>query len=248
MNEAKFSGKGEIYSQYRPSYPLQLLDYLYGEAGFSEDSIIADIGSGTGKLTRCLLERKSKVYAVEPSDDMRKEAESSLFGFKNFISINGSAENTNLPGGSVNFVTAAQAFHWFDRQKFRTECRRILKKNGRAVLIWNSRDEESELVLRLAKISRECCPGFKGFSGGMHSGEAAEGFFGAQCDVKIINNPLVFDEEGFIGRCLSSSYAPGEGEKNYNSYVNALKLLFSEYSENGKIVMPNKTFAFVGTI
>ena len=73
MNENKFDGMGKIYSEHRPSYPKELLDYLYSETGLTRETAIADIGSGTGILTRLLLSRGNAVYAVEPNADMLKE-------------------------------------------------------------------------------------------------------------------------------------------------------------------------------
>ena len=126
MNEERFTGKADVYKKFRPSYPKELIDYLYSQVGFSQDSVIADIGSGTGIFSRLLLECGSQVYCVEPNDDMRQTAEKDLAGFRNFISVNAAAENTGLQEKSVHFVTAAQAFHWFDRQAYKLECQRIL--------------------------------------------------------------------------------------------------------------------------
>lgn len=250
MNENKFTGMGKIYSQFRPAYPQNFIDCLYNEVGFSEESVVADIGSGTGKLTKQLLEKESRVYAVEPNDDMRKIAEENLSSFSNFASVNGTAENTMLPDSSVDFITVAQAFHWFDRQKFKAECRRILKDNGTVVLVWNSRDERSPLILKIDEISRKYCPNFKGFSGGMRGGNAEEfdGFFAHRCEMKMFDNPLSFDERGFIGRCLSSSYSLKENDENYSDYLNELKNIFNKYSENGTLIMPNKTETFIGKV
>lgn len=250
MNENKFTGMGKIYSKFRPAYPQSFIACLYDEIGFSKESVVADIGSGTGKLTKQLLEKESTVFAVEPNDDMRRISEENLSSFSNFTSVNGTAENTTLLDNSVDFITVAQAFHWFDRQKFKAECRRILKDNGTVVLVWNSRDEDSSLVLKLDEINRKYCPNFKGFSGGMRgeSAEELDDFFAHRCEMKIFNNPLSFDENGFIGRCLSSSYALKENDENYSDYVNELKNIFNKYSENGTLIMPNKTKAFIGKV
>lgn len=249
MNENKFTGKGKIYSEFRPSYPQSFIDFLYNELGFSSSGTVADVGSGTGKLTRLLLEKGSTVFAVEPNGDMRKIAEDNLSPFSNFISVNGTAENTALPDSSVDFVIAAQAFHWFDRQKFKAECQRILKENGKAVLVWNSREQSSPLIQKIDEANRKYCPSFNGFSNGVRGEKAEEfdDFFSHHCEMKIFDNPLAFDENGFIGRCLSSSYALRENDENYISYIRELKSIFNNYSENGILIMPNKTVAFVGS-
>ena len=176
MNESKFNGMGNAYSQFRPTYPQAFIDYLCEKAGISNKSIIADIGSGTGILTRQLLDVGAKVFAVEPNSDMSGIAEADLSGFTNFKSIRGSAENTTLPDSSLDFVTVAQAFHWFDRKRFKDECKRILKGSGKVVLVWNCRDETSSLVCENDTVIRKHCPDFIGYSGGTR-GEENEGDF-----------------------------------------------------------------------
>ena len=137
MNENKFNGMGKIYSKYRPSYPFSFIDYLFTDVGISQNSIIADIGSGTGILTRQLLEKGCKVYGVEPNADMRVIAESNLREFPGFTSVNRGAENTTIDDNSVDYITVAQAFHCFDRERLKKECHRILKPEGKVVLVWN---------------------------------------------------------------------------------------------------------------
>lgn len=97
-NTTKFSKKANAYSFGRPAYSNDFIDMLYSKQGFSDKSIVADIGSGTGILSRQLLERGSSVYAVEPNADMRAAAESSLSPYEKFYSVNGTAEHTTLDG------------------------------------------------------------------------------------------------------------------------------------------------------
>ena len=118
MNIKKFDGKGENYSKYRPTYPKEFIDYINSIDGLNDDSIIADIGSGTGILSKQLLDIGKYVIAVEPNADMRVFAEHILGDYKNFTSVNATAENTTLNNHSVDLITVAQAFHWFDRDKF----------------------------------------------------------------------------------------------------------------------------------
>ena len=153
MNTKRFTGKAELYRKFRPSYTQELFQYLYSpQVGFSQDSVIADIGAGTGIFTRLLLERGSKVYAVEPNADMRETSKNDLAEYKNFVSVNASAENTGLDEASVDFITAAQAFHYFDREVFKQECRRILRPGGKVVIIWNDVDKYSELIQKNGNI------------------------------------------------------------------------------------------------
>lgn len=251
MNENKFDGMGKIYAKFRPNYPQIFIDYLYNNVGITDKSVIADIGSGTGIMTKQLLERGSKVYAVEPNDDMRKIAENNLEEFNKYISVKGTAENTTLLDESIDFITVAQAFHWFDRQTFKIECKRILKADGKVILVWNSRDEKSKIVAENDKINSRYCPNFKGFSGGMRgaitNGEFS-GFFIENYETKTFENPLAFDKQGFIGRNLSSSYALKTDDKEYNDYVGALEVLFEKYSKDGIMIMPNFTKCYIGNV
>ena len=140
MNYTKrFDGKGEIYAKARPKYAPGLFDYLKSTLKIPAGSVFADIGSGTGIFTGQLLDCGYRVYAVEPSEDMRKKAEEKLSHNKDFISVDGNDADMKLPRGSVDHITAAQAFHWFDAEAFRAECRRVLKPGGKVIIIYNSR-------------------------------------------------------------------------------------------------------------
>ncbi len=112
-----FTDKADIYAKYRPSYPNEYIDYLFSANQLNSDRIVADIGSGTGIFSHQLLERGLHVIGVEPNNDMRNVAEQSLNIHSRFISINATAENTTLKENSVDLVTVAQAFHWFDKKK-----------------------------------------------------------------------------------------------------------------------------------
>ena len=116
-----FDGYASDYTVGRPGYAPELLECMYGKYGMSRKSVIADIGSGTGKFAKYLIERGSEVYCVEPNDDMRRTAENELGTFDNFHSVSGDAENTHLDDESVDFITTAQAFHWFDVERFRND-------------------------------------------------------------------------------------------------------------------------------
>ena len=134
-----FTGKQDVYDNSRPYYPETLVAQL------KLPKIIADIGSGTGKLTIQLLRRGHIVYGVEPNDSMRTKAEENLSHYHTFFSINGSAEETNLLPNSVDCITVAQAFHWFNKETFQKECKRILRQDGKIVLLWNMRKLDNEI-------------------------------------------------------------------------------------------------------
>src|SRR6185437_9351452 len=108
----RFSTRVENYIKYRPSYPAAVLELMRVRCGLAATSTVADIGAGTGILTELLLETGATVYAVEPNKEMRSAAEHLLSDYGRFRSVNGTAEETTLPGASVDLITASQAFHW----------------------------------------------------------------------------------------------------------------------------------------
>src|SRR6266403_4234785 len=136
---ARFSDRVENYVRYRPGYPPEVLDLLRAECGLRPSHSVADVASGTGAFTRLLLENGNQVFAVEPNAGMREAGSRLLQSFAQLTSVAGAAEDTTLPSASVDFVTAAQAAHWFDRSRSRAEFVRILKPGGWCVLVWNER-------------------------------------------------------------------------------------------------------------
>src|SRR5262249_24618794 len=135
----RFSSRVENYIKYRPGYPKDVIETLQSECGLIPDSIIADVGSGTGILTEMFLRNGNVVYGIEPNREMREAAARLLKDYPRFRSLSAQAEETTLDDASVDFITAGQAFHWFDRKKTRVEFARILKPRGRVSLIWNER-------------------------------------------------------------------------------------------------------------
>lgn len=248
MNSANlFSGRAEVYTQGRPSYPKELIDELYTHYGISCNSVIADIGSGTGKLSKQLLDKGSTVYAVEPNNDMRSIAENELSQYSKFISVNGNAEETLLPDHSVDFITVAQAFHWFDIKKFRLECDRIKKDNSKIILIWNSRDIAFDFNRESYEIYSKYCPRFKGFHGGIKVDDIRfSEFFNGRYEHITFDNPLVFTKDLFISRSLSGSYSLQQGDEYFNEYITSLEKLFDKYAVDELVKMNNKTDAYIG--
>lgn len=248
-NMKKFDGRAQSYTAGRPSYAEELLDRIYTDCGFSAASVIADVGSGTGKFSRQLLDRGSEVFCVEPNDDMRAAAEAELSGYPRFHSVNGAADGTTLGAQSVDFVTVAQAFHWFDGEKFRMECRRILKPGGKVVLLWNTRAPAAPLNRACSDLFTRYCPNFHGFNGGVQENDVRiRTFFREKYERITCDNPLRFDRNRFLSRILSSSYSLREGDAGFLEYQEAFSRLFDRYAINGTVEMPNQTTAYIGTV
>ena len=244
-NTQKFSGKADVYQKARPNYAQALLDFIAQKWQIGEGSLVADIGSGTGILTRQLLGLGAKVFAVEPNADMRAKAEELLGEHPNFVSVVGTAEQTSLPDLSFHLVTAASAFHWFDPERFRQECDRILLPGAPVVLVWNEARLSDEINLGRERIYKKYCPNFKGFSGGREGRNIAKrAFFGEEIQEQRFANPLSYDRQTFVNRALSSSYSLIETDPEFEAYLAELGELFDQHAVDGKIVLPQDSVAY----
>ncbi len=213
---SRFSDRVENYVRYRPGYPSEILPVLSTECGLTRNHIIADIASGTGIWTRTLLENGNPVYAVEPNVDMRQAGERLLADFSRFTSVAGSAEATTLPDASVDFVTAAQAAHWFDRPRTRREFVRILKPQGWLVLLWNERLTDSTPFLRAyEQLLLDYGTDYADVRHERTTDAVNEFFDPAPYRERTFPMRQEFDYAGLEGRLLSSSYAPGPGHPKH---------------------------------
>lgn len=244
-NTNRFDGKGDLYAKARPKYANELFDYMKSSLNISDNSVFADIGSGTGIFTEQLLVCGYRVYAVEPNADMRKKAEEKLHRYENFYSVDGTADNTKLQDKSVDYITVAQAFHWFEAHAFKDECERILKPDGKIIIVYNSRDTQAECTKALAELRREYNPEFHGFSNGI-SEENCLTFFNNNCDVFKCDNSLTYDRQGYIDRLLSSSYSLKEDNPRFFEYIDSINNLFDRFAVDGKITVPTYTVAYIG--
>lgn len=245
----KFRGLANEYTVGRPMYANAFIETLYAQYGFSEQTVIADIGSGTGKFAKQLLNKGSFVYCVEPNGDMRNIAIKELGKYKGFSAVDGTASETKLDEKSVDFITVAQAFHWFDVAYFKKECKRILRDNGMVLLIWNIRDMSSEMNQDSFAIYSKYCHNFKGFGGGVQKDDIRiKQFFEDKYEYVEFCNPLFYDKNKFISRSLSGSYSLRKGDENYSEYLDELYGLFEKYAKDNVITMVNKTVAYIGKI
>jgi ubiquinone/menaquinone biosynthesis C-methylase UbiE len=244
----RFTSRVADYARYRPGYPSALLEVLARECGLRPDHGIADVGCGTGLLSKLFLDHGNRVYGVEPNAEMRAGGEEFLRDYPNFISINGSAEATTLGESSVDFVTAGQAFHWFDPQSARREFLRVLKPRGFAVVAWNDRRisgsrfgrEYEELLVRYGTDYTRVKEAYP---------EAArmQSFFAKnKLQWRELPNFQEFDFEGLLGRLRSSSYAPQQGHASYAPMVNSLQKLFDANQVNGRVRMAYTTQIYFG--
>lgn len=247
MNEQKFTGKADLYEKFRPSYPDELIDFLYDNA---RCEAVADIGAGTGKFSRCLMKKPWKVTAVEPNADMREKL-SEIAGLE---IVNAPAEDTGLADKSIGLVTAAQAFHWFDAERFKNECRRILTDNGRLAVVWFSTNNEEGLGKRQIEVCRKFCLDLQisQAHAGKRSAEEGDKFlrggYFSELETADFPGERLFDRESFIGETLSRSYALKAGQPNFERFVEELGAAFSEFESGGKAAVKCNTTVYLGRL
>jgi SAM-dependent methyltransferase len=149
VSEAGFGGDMSIYERGRPSYPADAVAWLVEGLGVHAGRDVADLGAGTGKLTRLLLPTGARVTAVEPSAAMRAQFVRAVPGVR---VVDGHATAMPFPDASLDAVTVAQAFHWFDVPAATAELARVLRPRGGVGLLWNERDASVPWVRELNAI------------------------------------------------------------------------------------------------
>lgn len=248
-NTTRFNGRALDYSRYRPEYPEELYSILQLEFGITEDSVIVDVGAGTGKLSSLFLKHGNKVFSVEPNADMRETASKDLEGHYNSTILDGTAENTGLDGGLADLVVAGQAFHWFDPEKAREEFRRILRKDGAVALVWNDRVESRDGInAAYEKICRKYSNGYSKSGSGAVSDEVIAGLFGKELRRFSIPNPQKMNLETFKGRYFSASYSLGKDHPDYRKLVRALGKAFRDNKKGEYVSMEYTTKVYSGKL
>jgi SAM-dependent methyltransferase len=249
-SKERFSNRVDAYVKYRPGYPKEAIDVLYNTVGFRPDSDVADVGAGTGIFSKLLLERGSRVIAVEPNEAMRGELEKLLREYENLRIVSGSAEATGLPDASVDFIVCAQSFHWFDRDLAKKEFRRILRPGGKVALIWNSRlTEGTPFLERFEKLLQTFGIDYLNVNHRNVSAEGLRAFFGSRgLKTACFANSQRLDFEGLKGRLLSSSYVPLPGHPNYEPMMRELHTIFEQTAENGTVSLDYATELFWGEV
>jgi SAM-dependent methyltransferase len=246
---SRFSDRVDNYARYRPGYPPDVLATLRKGCGLHPEQCVADIASGTGLWTRELLGNGNFVFAVEPNAEMRAAGERLLAGFPRFTSVAGSAEATTLADGSVDFVTAAQAAHWFDRAQARREFVRILKSGGWLVLLWNERLTDSTEFLRdYEQLLLSYGTDYKDVRHERTTDAVNEFFDPVRYEQRVFEMRQEFDYSGIEGRLLSSSYVPGPEHPQHAAMLRELRRIFDATSVGGRAAFEYKTRLYFGRL
>ncbi|MGB7434613.1 MAG: class I SAM-dependent methyltransferase [Candidatus Acidiferrum sp.] len=246
----RFSNRVADYARYRPGYPAALYDLLAKQCGLQRDHVVADIGSGTGLLSKVFLDRGNRVYGIEPNAEMRSAGEEILHSYSNFTSVDGSAESTTLPASSVDFVTVGQAFHWFDVAATQREFRRILKPGGWCTVVWQDRRmHETAFARDYEYVLQRFGVDYKSVKDTYPETEKMRQFFDpGTFRSHQLRNHQDFDWEGLQGRLRSSSYAPTENHPNYAPMIAQLRNIYNAYQNKGSVRMEYFAHVYLGQL
>ncbi|MBF6613491.1 MAG: class I SAM-dependent methyltransferase [Chloroflexi bacterium] len=269
----RFSSRVENYIKYRPGYPAAIIDLLRKECHLTQHALVADIGSGTGMLTALFLNNGNRVLGIEPDPEMRIAAEYVLRQYPTFTSLAGSSEATSLAEHSVDFVTAGQAFHWFDHERARKEFARILAPGGWVVLVWNRQKTAGTPFLvaleqfwqtyltreglqavatgqDLTSLLQETNPVYRWrLDPGLILQELIASFFGSdRFALQTFENPQIYDFEGLKGRVFSAGSAPRVDHPRYAEMLESLEVIFQMHQVNGSATIDYETQVWYGQL
>lgn len=243
---AVFGDKVADYQASRPDYPAALFEQL--AQGLGAEAAIGDLGAGTGLLTEGLLARGWRVWAIEPNEGMRAACDRRLGGRPGYRSEAGSAEAVPLPAASLDLLTAAQAFHWFEIEAARAEALRVLKPGGQVALIWNDRRDDTPLHQALNEIfARHGGARRDALLAAEDRGQLGRFFLGAPPQQWQWPHSHRLDARGLLSLAFSRSYMPRPDSAAGQAAAAELLALFEHLvAADGRVEVAYTTVLFLG--
>ncbi|MCL2406008.1 MAG: class I SAM-dependent methyltransferase [Defluviitaleaceae bacterium] len=214
MSLEAFTGRAQAYTKSRPSYPVEAIGYI--SEIMPQNTIIADIGAGTGKFTELLAIHNYELYAIEPNADMREQLTIALATFPNVKIIDATAEATTLANQSIDVITCAQALNRVDINMFRTECRRIGRANPLVISLYNYERDKTHSVLRYEKSTTA---------------------FYKNPIIREFPNPIYFTRDRWLQYHLSMEGVPQKSDAEHEAYFAQLNEIFDQSNENGVLLL-----------
>lgn len=251
-NFGNFQGKAHLYAKYRPQYSKQYVRFLQEGLNLCSDSTVADVGAGTGIHTKIIAEITDKVFAIEPDAEMLQECQLLLGSERRVKMVQGTAEDTGLATACIDYITVAQAFHLFDRDKSLNEFKRVLRPSGKLVLVWNSKEHDNDLFYDNEEVIKKYCPNYcrKIHARSFYKDSYKDCFTPSSYTFTRFHQDSTefLDEETFIMRTLSASYAITAADQNYNAMIEELKSVFKRHATNGVVEVPQSSVIYSGTV
>jgi len=239
---SRFTSKAERYARYRWGYASDAIQAIFDWTGLISQATAADIGAGTGLLTRELVGRIGKIYAIEPNLAMRQIAERLLNEHTSFVSVDGKADATTLPDQSVDLITVGQAIHWFEPEATLKEFHRIIKPEGWLALLFHSGINHA-IVEALKPIFTPENGWDNTTSPKPRFGESHSDFYiGSENCIKL-HYPQTYQEswEIFIGAILSDSHAPDDAHPAFPRLVAEIRRVFDHFETGGFVQIDGGT-------
>lgn len=244
----RFSDRVDDYDRYRPRYPAALATWLEAR-GMGAGSPVADVGAGTGILANLLLAMGCRVRLIDPNLPMLARGRQRLHGEESASFVCARAEATALASRSVDWITAGQAFHWFDQAPARREFARILRPGGRVLLVWNDHRLEPGFMTDYVGLMTTWGHDYHRTSFRTRPlDQEVTAFFGGDLERAVFHNTQELDRDGLVGRYFSSSYMPARGAPDHDAAHSAALDLFARHENEGRVTMIYDTRAFLGRL
>jgi SAM-dependent methyltransferase len=240
-----YASKAGYYARYRWDYVPAAVAALFDVVGLTAQTVVADLGAGTGILTRHFVGQARMVYALEPEAEMRAQLAKALGDNPACQISDRSAENTGLTDHSIDLITVGQAIHWFDPQPARMEFQRILKPDGWLALLRNYGTDDV--------YEKAVAPLFGDFAkpqpASRISSQSPDFYFGNR-DFQIVRFPFEFalDWDSFLGSLLSSAWTPVETSPDFAAFTSQARQVFDRLARNGRVVSSGETELVVGQV
>lgn len=236
----RFSGRVEAYRRFRSPYPREIVALLEKRCKLTRESVVADVGAGTGMLAELFLENGNRVFAVEPNPDMRAACEELVARYPRLTCVDGTAEDTRLADHSVDFIGVGRALHWFDQDKCRPEFVRILRESGWVVLASQGPHTRTEPVIRgFQTILKEHSLDYARMRNRYDIESAARDFFAdSEFHEALFPSTEMMTYEELEGFTLSLSVTPQPGHPGFPPMQHALQEYFARHESGDKIRMP----------
>jgi ubiquinone/menaquinone biosynthesis C-methylase UbiE len=233
-----FEQVAALYERVRPTYPDEAVDWVLDRLGIDTASTVLDLGAGTGKLTRMLVDRAAHVIAVEPGPEMLAQLRRAV---PRAEAILGAAEAIPLPDDTVDAVVCGQSFHWFRTDEAVPEIRRVLRRGRGLGLIWNIRDPDDAVQRAITPLLDPLVPP------GRPSISASVAAFVERTFGEVEKNAVPFEEEvdadGLVDRIFSISFVEAATEPGRRELADALRALVAAHG--GRVPFRYVTEAFV---
>ncbi len=227
----------DVYERSRPGYPLEAVRWLVGE----RPARVLDLGAGTGKLTRTLLDAGHDVVAVDPSEPML--AHLSAASPSADVKV-GTAEAIPVPDADVDVVVVAQAFHWFDHDVALPEIARVLKPGGWLALVWNFRDASVPWVDELWTMINPEEPqriDYTDVTEGTALG--ASEWFGP-VESATFQHSQQLGGQGLLDLVTSRSYVAIQSPEERAPLLDAVRAVYARQATADGVVLPYVTYCF----